>query len=181
MTTGFHSAPRGGVRIEVDSGEASLLRSMAALVLQLVEAPEPQDEFAALIGIGANSTRPEDPVLARLFPDAYTEDALAAGDFRRYTEDGLRRHKRENAQLVFDGIPAGGGEITLDLADAHSWLKLLTDVRLSLGTRLGIEDEADLEALRQRLRGDESLASAAHIYEWLTHLQESLVQALMRD
>ncbi len=35
-------------------------------------------------------TIPEDPVLARLLPDAYRDDPEAAGEFRRYTEPALR-------------------------------------------------------------------------------------------
>lgn len=179
MTTGFHPVPRGGARIELDGNEAALLRSMAGLVLRIVEGPEPQDEFDALVGIGTNTAKPQDPVLARLLPDAYTEDEQAAGEFRRYTEDELRRHKRENAHRVLDAVPAGGGVVELDLADGHAWLKLLTDVRLTLGVRLGIEDEDDLAALRARLLGEGPAAATVHVYEWLTYLQESLVQALM--
>ena len=41
--------------------------------------------------------KPDDPVLARLFPDAYEDDGEAAGEFRRYTEMGLRDGKREAA------------------------------------------------------------------------------------
>ncbi|GLU50451.1 DUF2017 domain-containing protein [Nocardiopsis ansamitocini] len=177
MTTGFHSAPRGGAFIQIDAGEAGLLRSMAALVLQLVEAPEPQDDFAALVGIGTSSVKPEDPVLARLFPDAYSDDAEAAGDFRRYTEDDLRRRKRENAQGVLDQIPPRGGEITLDLADAHAWLKVLNDVRLALATRLGIKDDMPAVELDDELAADEK-AGALSVYSWLTGLQDSLLRAL---
>ncbi|MEY9215466.1 DUF2017 domain-containing protein [Thermobifida halotolerans] len=178
MTTGFHAAPHGGARIEIDRDEARLLRSMAELVLRIVEEPEQQDGLAALVGISESAARPKDPVLSRLLPDAYTDDPASAGDFRRYTENGLRRHKRENAQRVVAAIPAEGGAVTLDADDAQTWLKLLTDVRLSLGTRMGVETEEDVYAMRAAASRDDSLAAAAHIYEWLTHLQETLVQAV---
>ena len=177
MTARFRSAPHGGVRLRISPDEARLLSSMAELLLRIVEEPEQQDGLAALVGISDSATRPADPVLARLFPDAYTDDSAAATDFRRYTENDLRRHKRENARRVAAAIPAEGGEITLDADDVQAWLKVLTDVRLSLGTRMGLETEEDAYAMRAAASRDESLAAAAHIYEWLTYVQESLIQA----
>ncbi|HEX9536635.1 MAG TPA: DUF2017 family protein, partial [Streptosporangiaceae bacterium] len=38
------------------------------------------EEFAALLGLSESTALPEDPVLARLLPDAYRDDAEAAGD-----------------------------------------------------------------------------------------------------
>ncbi|MBV2367138.1 DUF2017 domain-containing protein [Streptomonospora nanhaiensis] len=178
MTKGFRPV-RGGVTIDLDADEVEVLRSMAALVLDLVEPPPERDEFESIVGIGTSSTRPDDPVLARLFPDAYSDDAESAGDFRRYTEDGLRRHKRENAQAVAAALPPrGGGRITLDLGDAHAWLKALNDVRLVLGTRLGVEEETFEAYLRGEYTVPESEAVAMHVYDWLGGLQETLVQAL---
>ncbi len=103
MTIGFRPAHGGGVTIVLDADEVAVLRSMTALVLELVEPPEPKDEFSELVGIGGSSEKSDDPVLARLFPDAYNDDDEAAGDFRRYTEDGLRRNKRENAETLLGG------------------------------------------------------------------------------
>ncbi|GAA3752612.1 hypothetical protein HDA32_004524 [Spinactinospora alkalitolerans] len=179
MTNGFRPAPRGGVTIDLDLDEAAVLRSMAGLILQLVEPPEPKDGLAELVGIGGSDTKPEDPVLARLFPDAYSDDTESAGDFRRYTEDELRRHKRDNAQAMLVALPEAGGSVTLDLADAHAWLKALNDVRLALGTRLEIEEETYDAYLRGEGQVDDADAAALHIYDWLGGLQETLLQALI--
>src|SRR5690606_34835118 len=177
MTAKIRSAPHGGARITIGPDEAQLLRSMADFLLRVVEEPEQQDELAALVGISSSATQPEDPALARLFPDAYTDDAEAAADFRRYTESDLRRHKRENARRVASAIPEWGGEIVLDAEDVQAWLQTLTDVRLYLGVRLGIETEEDADALRAAAVRDESLAAAMHVYEWFTYVQDSLVRA----
>ena len=88
MTMGFRPAP-GGAAISLDPDEAAVLRSMAAMLLGLIEEPRADDEFARIVGIGSETEPPKDPVLARLLPDAYTGDAEAAGEFRRYTEDDL--------------------------------------------------------------------------------------------
>ncbi|GAB3208321.1 DUF2017 domain-containing protein [Marinactinospora thermotolerans] len=178
MTMGFRPAP-GGAAISLDPDEAAVLRSMAAMLLGLIEEPRADDEFARIVGIGSETEPPKDPVLARLLPDAYTGDAEAAGEFRRYTEDDLRRHKRDNAQALVDSLPEAGGEVVLDLAGGHAWLKALNDVRLALGTRLGVEEETYEAYLRgQAEPADEASAAALHVYEWLGALQDSLVHAL---
>ena len=56
---------------------------------------------------------PEDPVLARLLPDAYRDDPEAAGEFRRYTEQDLRSGKVAAAQTVLATLPAKGGQVRL--------------------------------------------------------------------
>ncbi|ASU85261.1 DUF2017 domain-containing protein [Nocardiopsis gilva YIM 90087] len=175
MTKGFRP-DSSGVAIDLDADESAVLRSMAALLLDMVEAPEPQDELAELVGIGGSAEKPDDPVLARLFPDAYREDTEAAGDFRRYTEDDLRLHKRENARTMLAELPVAGGTLHLDLGDAHAWMKAINDVRLALGTRLGVDEQTYAEEERGEL--DEGDAAALHIYDWLGGLQESLVQSL---
>ncbi|RCV49947.1 DUF2017 domain-containing protein [Marinitenerispora sediminis] len=183
MTSGFRSAPHGGVSIDLDRDETAVLRSMANLVLELVEPPPPQDEFAEMVGIGSSSEKPTDPVLVRLFPDAYSGDAESAGDFRRYTEDGLRRHKRENANAMLAALPEAAGRVVLGPVEAHAWMKSLNDIRLALGTRLGVEEESYQAHLRgeRRADGDDAANTAAmHIYDWLGGLQETLVHALMR-
>ncbi|MBB6170354.1 hypothetical protein HNR23_000414 [Nocardiopsis mwathae] len=175
MTMGFRP-DSGGVAIDLDAEESAVLRSMAALLLDLVEEPEPRDELAELVGIGGSAEKPDDPVLARLFPDAYGEGTEASGDFRRYTEDDLRRHKRENARTMLSGLPVAGGTLRLDLAAAHAWMKALNDVRLALGTRLGVDEHTYAREGRGEL--SEGDAAALHIYDWLGKLQESLVQSL---
>jgi hypothetical protein len=127
------------------------------------------------IGLSDNTSLPEDPVLARLFPDAYHEDDQAAAEFRRYTEVGLRDGKIAAATAVLDGLGAGG-EIVLDSEQAQDWLRALNDLRLALGTRLEITEEmheklADLDP-------DDPRYPAYAAYDWLSFLQESLVRAL---
>ena len=95
---------------------------------------------AMVHGPGADKP-PEDPVLARLLPDGYRDDAEAAGEFRRYTEPALRSAKYQAAQEMLDTLPESGGRIQLTQDQALSWLKALNDVRLALGVRLGVTEE----------------------------------------
>jgi hypothetical protein len=134
------------------------------------------DELAALFGQPAEVSQPEDPVLARLFPDAYREDPGAASDFRRYTEQGLRSGKVAAAQTVLATLPARGGRVRLSAEEAQTWLRALNDVRLALGVRLEITDDYPHQ-LAGASPGEPRYAYL-QVYDWLTYLQETLVRAL---
>ena len=122
-----------------------------------------------------------DPVVERLFPDLYPDDPAVSADLRRYTEDDLRSAKLEQAALLLDVLPPGGGEVRLDGESAEMWLRALTDVRIALGLRLGIADETDLEEeLDEAVLHDPTSPRVGQlsVYAYLTYLQESLVGAL---
>lgn len=154
------------------------------------------DPFADLIaslessvGSGAESmprgTDPgdRDPALARLLPDAHRADPAVAAEFRRLTEQDLRRRKSDALTVAIDALRgvAEGDKVAVDRAGAQAFLVALTDTRLLLAERLGLHTEEDVEALHARLTDDaaDAAAYAAAVYEFLTWLQESLVGALM--
>ncbi|HUD80503.1 MAG TPA: DUF2017 domain-containing protein, partial [Streptosporangiaceae bacterium] len=133
--------------------------------------------MAAQFSVAEAAELPDDPILARLLPDAYADDAKASGEFRRYTEIGLRSGKVAAAQTVLDTLPASGGRVRLSAADAQAWLRALNDVRLSLGVVLGVTDDFD-DTVRN-LPADDPRAAYIGVYQWLAYLQESLVEALL--
>ncbi|MFC4053347.1 DUF2017 domain-containing protein [Actinomadura syzygii] len=166
---------RQGIRVRLETEEVALLRALMEQILALLgDAPGADDELASM-GISQNATKPDDPVLARLFPDAYRDDGKAAEEFRRYTEMGLRDGKREAAGTVLASLE-GTGDVVLDEERAQAWLRALNDVRLALGTRLDITDEWYEEA--ERMTADDPRAPMFAAYDWLTLLQEQLVRAL---
>ena len=134
------------------------------------------EDLAAMIGATGPSSPPADPVLARLLPDAYRDDPEAAGEFRRYTEQGLRSGKVAAAQTVLATLPAEGGRVRLGPEDAQAWLRALNDVRLAIGTVLGITEdyEDELEAASWA----DPRAAYLEVYHWLGYIQDSLVRAL---
>jgi hypothetical protein len=134
------------------------------------------EEFAAMLGLSTSTTVPEDPVLARLLPDAYPDDAESASDFRRYTEQDLRSGKVAAARTVLATLPEGGGQVRLSGDDAQVWLRAINDVRLALGVRLAITE--DFEERMARLEPDDPRSAYFWIYDWLTYLQETLVRAV---
>ena len=129
-----------------------------------------------MLGLSTSTTVPEDPVLARLLPDAYPDDAESASDFRRYTEQDLRSGKVAAARTVLATLPEGGGQVRLSGDDAQVWLRAINDVRLALGVRLAITE--DFEERMARLEPDDPRSAYFWIYDWLTYLQETLVRAV---
>ncbi|MFE7563985.1 DUF2017 domain-containing protein [Kitasatospora sp. NPDC057500] len=186
----FESAGSGGAVLALDELEASILRSLEVQMLELI-GPGPGgdgsgDPLAALFAEGPTEA-PEDPALARLFPDAYGDpdgpaDAAsreASGEFRRYTELDLRARKREDALHVvraLDGLGGEGGQVDLDPAACRCWLGALNDLRLTLGVRLEV-DEDDDQGLYD-LPDTDDRKPLVMAYLWLGALQESLLEAL---
>lgn len=140
------------------------------------QAPDPLDDLARLLGQTGPATPPDDPVLARLLPDAYADDSEAAGDFRRFTEQELRNGKAAAARTVLATLPEDGGRVRLTEEEAQVWLRALNDVRLALGVRLSITE--DFEARVADLDPADPRSAYMWVYDWLTFLQETLVHAL---
>lgn len=194
MSDGFHRRRRGGVVATFSGFEADLLRSLASQLVELlrneVAVPHDGDDpLERLMDFSGPTTEPEDPVLARLFPTAYPQDEEAAGEFRRFTEGGLRDSKAQAAARVIEtleeaGLPTELAEdglvvdVELDAGEAILWLKCFTDVRLALATRLGVEDDDEDQWLA--LPGDDPRSHVHDIYQWVGYLQETLVEAVSR-
>jgi Domain of unknown function (DUF2017) len=140
------------------------------------DGPVGPDDLAAMMGLTDNAKLPEDPVLARLLPDAYNEDPEASGEFRRYTEQGLRSGKVAAARTVLATLPPGGGRVRLSEAEAQAWLRALNDVRLALGVRLEVTDDFDERV--EDIGHDDPRSAYIEVYQWLAFLQETLVRAL---
>jgi hypothetical protein len=174
VSTGFRRS-RQGLRITLSADETTIIRTLMEQLLEILGELPAGDSGLAELGISENREAPDDPVLARLFPDGYRDDPEAAVEFRRYTESALRDGKREAAQTVLATVRRPG-EITLDGDQARAWLRALNDVRLALGTRLEITEES-YERMDE-LDWDDPRFPMFSMYDWLTFLQESLVRAL---
>ena len=188
MIAGFRGVRGGGATARFAPVEALLLRDLVTQVAALVgdglpphldDAADDGGETAALeklVGLSDNSKLPDDPILARLLPDAYRDDEASAGEFRRYTEHGLRAGKVAAARTVLDTLPEGGGRVLLTEDQAQAWLRSLNDVRIALGVKLDVTEDRD-EFLDLAEQGGED-AAVQWIYDWLSLLQSSLVQAV---
>lgn len=186
MNKGFRRTRRG-IRARLDDNERGLLAHLLVEVHELLDddaAPDDDDPLAQLVGIGTAVEPPSDPALARLLPDAHRDDPEAAAEFRRYTEAGLRQRKRAGLEVARRTLGREGA-LLLDDDEARAWVVALTDVRLVLASRMGLEVDEDherLEALaEEQADADEpgGLGVLLAIYDFLTWLQETLVEALM--
>jgi len=176
---GFRRTATGRIVLRVDAVEKGLLVTLLEQLADFV-APEDlddEDPLVAMVGLDPDAVRPEDPALARLLPDAYLDDDAAAAQFRRFTERSLRETKLAHTQTALETLRRSGEKVTLGRDEAGAWLGALNDVRLALGTRLGVTEEG-MEELAS-LPDDDPRAATFHIYDWLTYLQETLVRALM--
>jgi len=176
---GFRRSFTGRLSLRSDEVERGLLTD---LVGQLEEFVAPDDDWAdadplaRMVGIDPDAERSDDPALARLFPDAYSDDEEASSEFRRFTERSLRDTKLAHAATVRATLARSGDKLVLTDEEAQSWLGTLNDLRLTLGSRLGIEEDNHEDFLE--LPEDDPMFALFHIYDWLTYLQDTLVRAL---
>lgn len=193
LMAGFRRSS-GGATARFGAAQAAIIRDLVGQVVELIGGDEPEagppeagalddgpvgpDDLAAMIGLTENAELPSDPVLARLLPDAYRDDPEASGEFRRYTEQGLRSGKAAAARTVLATLPPKGGRVRLSRPEAQAWLRALNDVRLALGTRLEVTDDFDQQVAR--MGPDDPRAAYVGVYQWLAFLQETLVLALSR-
>ena len=165
-----------------------MLRSLVSSVLGVLDErakSAPHDELAELTGLrSGNTTAPEDPVLARLLPDFQRRDdrgldaadttADANGALRGLHEPDIIDAKVAAGSVVLDTVPPEGGKLALTPEQADAWLTSINDVRLAMGTNLGIDSQTPDE-----VDPDDPRAPHLDIYHWLTWMQDSLVQALL--
>ena len=116
------------------------------------------------------------------FPRAYldpTEDE-AETEWQGAVHEDLVRQKSAAVGALVDSLdegapgPKGTLELTLAQESVEQWVSALNDVRLALGVVLEVsEDEV-------RLEPDDPRAPGLELYGWLTWLQGSLVDELLR-
>ena len=175
-----------GTRLKLTSEEVMILTSMVEQVAGLLEGDAtppssgPSDDPFALwqaeLAPPPDLDR-DDPVIARLFPDAYPHDEHASDEFRRLTQARQRQTRLTNAGTVLAGLRAchGGQQaVVVPEADLAAWLTTLTSVRLSLAVRLEIDTEADRERV-EALPESDPRWFAYRVYEWIAYIQETLL------
>lgn len=146
----------GGLRFDFDRVETDVFTQLL-------------DEFSKVLDDASNRS---DPLIARLFPDAYP-DSDDAAEFRAMAGGDLEDVKRQTVVAARDWLAQGAVP-----ADAiWRWLALLTDLRMALAVRLGI-DEAMMTAEPDPSDPRAPALSALH---WLGWVQESSIEAISDD
>ena len=152
------AAAEGGVDASFTPDETQLLRSLVQEMELLLEADIPAS----------------DDVLQRLFPDAYEDDEMAR-EYRDLVGDDLKDAKRTALRTVRERLgPQGALTSEIPTEEVTSWLSFLTDLRLAIGTRLGVTDES----MEQERDPEDPDAAAWSVLHWLGWVQGSLLDAL---
>ena len=169
----FKSGIGGNITLKLDDSELGVLSQMLEQMSELLEDPESEsgaDPLAKLLNMSGSTQISDDPALARLFPDGYSDDEHASADFRRFTEQDLRAQKVTALAVAQETLKDWKGKSSITGRQAQDWLKALNDLRLVLGTRLEITDDAD--------RDFDLDEPGIHLYNYLTYLQGTLIDAL---
>lgn len=170
----------GGVEILFDPEEAGMLDQLVRQLIMLLEshsstALDPDPLFASL-EVGGSDETPEDPALARLFPDAF-DSIDEAADFRRVTEQGLLNRKLHDAMRVVTDLswtsPEGARETPVNITQESfpAWARTVTAVRLAIAARIGLETTED----HDRLIDEESTRGTVLVFDWLAALLEAIL------
>jgi hypothetical protein len=140
--------------VDLPPEERTLLRSLpASMRLALTE-----------------GTPADDPGLARLNPKAYPADDELEAEYR----DLIGNELDAGRLAALDTLEATADAPTLDENQMEAWMRAINDTRLLLGTRLAVtEDPAGRE-----VPDDHPDAQAIAVYDYLSWLEEQLVEAL---
>jgi Domain of unknown function (DUF2017) len=175
-------------RSALASHEAALLQNLATSMVGMLEEREsssPADELEEITGMRTgHSSPPQDETMKRLLPDFYrphTEHPAGSGTaeslnsaLRSLHEPEIIEAKRQAAQRLLDTVPGEGGKFELTEDDANAWAAAVNDMRLALGTMLGVKQDGPVQ-----LPPDDPMAGHLDVYQWLTVLQEYLVLGIM--
>ncbi|HZL80633.1 MAG TPA: DUF2017 family protein [Demequina sp.] len=192
---------------ELDSEERAVVARVIADVGLLLDGepfgmePERVEDseeelFRHLRGFEAALSDPEDPAVLRILPNAAPTDREVADEFRRLTEPELRATKVDRLRVMWLVLNEDGPEWEVPEDQAMATAAALTDVRLVLAARLGVDTDDDADALHRELEiAEHALATGGAsdpvlnpervwlgmLYQALTWLQESLMSYVMRD
>lgn len=112
----------------------------------------------------------EDPAVRRLFPKAFLDDDEASAEFDSVVRDDLVRDRLTAVDTMERTLRA----TRLSEDELVAWLAALNDLRLVLGVRLAVTEEATAADFA----GDPEAERAYAVYRYLSVLEEDVVEAL---
>ncbi len=121
-----------------------------------------------LAGIGQPGT---DPAADRFQVPVYLDDAEANGDWWRWMGSELDESKAADRSAFAEVLSEAADGVVISELEAFAMLRVLTETRLVVAARAGLEVEDDYETLDEH-----TLA----VLNTLALLQESLIEALGR-
>jgi Domain of unknown function (DUF2017) len=146
-----------GVVVTLDANEIELLRTV------------PNEVRGA---IGGAPTK-DDPVYNRLFPSAYLDPTEESAE--QEWQELVHPELMQSRLAALDLVTATLDRAVTKRGRAEVELGVINDARLTLGTRLGVTEDAESEAIDP---SDPEAAKHA-MYGWLTWLENDLVETLL--
>jgi hypothetical protein len=177
LMSSFTKTP-GGLRVQLDETEVPILRQTAIEILEILEAGDlsaiADDSLSRMVGISNNDTLSENPILARLFPDAYADQEFSS-EFRRYTEASLHEKKQQAIANLLSSLPSiGEADLELDFPQIDEWMRAINDLRLALGVVLDADENSDSRFAT--LSEADPMFFTFQIFNWLGWLLENLIE-----
>ena len=110
-----------------------------------------------------------DPAVARLFPAAYQDDPLRNLEY----ETSLGGAPRSGKLQALDTVERTANARALSEEDFLTWMGVVNDLRLVLGTRIDVTEESTEEDFAAGSSRD-----AYHVYQFLGWLLQEMLSAL---
>ena len=155
----------GGIALRLTAPERAILGASLSELREIVgplAGGRPED-------VGPVDAGP-DPALDRLYPTAIPGDAVADAAFRDLTRADLEETRRGRIAVMEATLDAG----SLDDGQATAWMGALNDLRLVLGTRLGVTDESETRPIDE----DDPDADRRIVFAYLGWLLGQFVDVL---
>ncbi|MCL1868951.1 MAG: DUF2017 domain-containing protein [Promicromonosporaceae bacterium] len=189
---------------------ASIAREVAAMLRDQAGLPEPDpdgDALAADTQSTGTERVPDDPAARRLLPDASRDDDAVSAEFRHLTQTDLATAKVRGLERFADLLDGGEADdveddddldgdralVAVPRDEARVVAAALTDVRLVVAQRLGLETDDEVETLHDEVLADvvaedPELGLDAEVRRYWGGVfvaagfaQESLVSAMLDD
>lgn len=120
-------------------------------------------------------TGPEDnPLLNRLFPEAYPEDPEKEAEYQRLMREELVESRLAAIDSVTEMLGPNAPAL-LSEGETFAFLQSINAVRLVLGSMLGITDDESAD------EADEQDSSEHHLYDFLSWILDWTVRALSEN
>jgi hypothetical protein len=190
---------------------AGVAREVAAMLREQAGLPDAEDDdplgtLSATTQSTGTPREPDDPAARRLLPDASRDDDAVAAEFRHLTQTDLAAAKVRGLERFADVVEGASadddvvddddaddrGAVLVTRDDARQVAAALTDVRLVVAQRLGLETDDDVETLHDEVLadavGDDDNGLDADVRRYWGGIfvaagfaQESLVGAMLDD
>jgi hypothetical protein len=147
-------AEGNGFAVHLDEGVRGLLMELCRQSRALLEAEDPSS----------------DPAVARLFPPAYEDDPLRNLEFETNLGGAPRTGKLE----ALDTVERTANASALTADELLAWIGVVNDLRLVLGTRIEITEEATEEDFPP----EDPRHASYLVYQFLGSLLQEMLEAM---